>query len=238
MSNTFPVIILIGRPAAGKSEVIDFLKKTPTAERQEKFHIGNFFEIDDFPYIWDWFEEDEILSKHGKERLHTDKDYYFKDEFAWNVCIEKLNNALHKKMQENPDLLNNNTAIIEFSRGGENGFSEAFSYLSDEILKQAGIVYIDVSYEESVRKNHRRARKGQEHSILFHSLPDEKMEYYYKVNDWHKIAPNDSGTINIKGHKVPYSILPNEPEVTNSPEKLGPALKNTFMKLWQLVSKK
>jgi hypothetical protein len=43
-------------------------------------------------------------------------------------------------------------------------------------LQRAAIVYINVSYTESVRRNHKRARKGLEDSILYHSLPDAKME--------------------------------------------------------------
>ncbi|MDI6784134.1 MAG: hypothetical protein QME64_08595 [bacterium] len=237
MENTFPVIILIGRPAAGKSEVIDYLKKTPVEQRKQRFHIGSFVEIDDFPYIWDWFEEDDILEKYGKERLHSRSDYYFKDEFLWHVCIEKINLAFAKKLRDNPKFLEENTAIIEFARGGENGFAEAFSYLSDEILKQAGICYIKVSYEESCRKNRKRARKGLEDSVLFHSLPDDKMEYYYKVNDWDKLAPADDGTMLIKGRPVPYSVFQNEPEKTDDPAKLGPALEDVFGRLWKLIKK-
>ena len=237
MADTFPVIILIGRPAAGKSEVIDYLKKVPVDERIQRFHIGNFVEVDDFPYIWDWFEEDDILQKHGKERLHSRPDYYFKDEFLWHVCIEKINNAFAKKLRDNPKFLEENTAIIEFARGGENAFAEAFSYLSEEILKQAGICYIKVSYEESCRKNRKRSRKGLEDSVLFHSLPDDKMEYYYKINDWDKIAPTNEGAIEIKGYKVPYSVFQNEPEKTDDPAKLGPALADVFGRLWSLVKK-
>ena len=33
-----PILIITGRPAAGKSEVIDFLKKTNAKERLERFH--------------------------------------------------------------------------------------------------------------------------------------------------------------------------------------------------------
>jgi len=237
MADTFPIIILIGRPAAGKSEVIDYLKKTAVEERKKRFHIGSFVEIDDFPYIWDWFEEDDILEKYGKERLHTRSDYYFKDEFLWHVCIEKINLAFAKKLRDNPKFLEENTAIVEFARGGENGFSEAFSYLSEEILNQARICYIKVSYEESCRKNRKRARKGLEDSVLFHSLPDDKMEYYYKINDWDKIAPADEGSIMIKGQKVSYAVFKNEPEVTDNFAKLGPALEDTFGRLWKLVKK-
>lgn len=233
MRDIFPCIILIGRPAAGKSEIIDYLKKVDAEERRRRFRIGPFVEFDDFPYIWDWFEEDDILQKYGKERLHTTPDYYFKDEFLWNVCIEKINLAFAKKLRDNPRFLEENTAIVEFARGGENGFSEAFSYLSDAILKHAGIVYVKVSYEESCRRNRRRARKGLEDTILYHSLPDDKMEYYYKINDWDKIAPGDEGELTIKGHVVPYVVFPNEPEVTDSPEKLAPVLEDVLGRLWK-----
>ena len=46
MSSNFPILILTARPAAGKSEVIDYLKKADPAERLKRFHIGNVDEID------------------------------------------------------------------------------------------------------------------------------------------------------------------------------------------------
>ncbi len=238
MSDIIPCIVLCGRPAAGKSEVIDYLKKTDMEERKKRFHIGKFLEIDDFPYIWEWFEEDDILTRYGKERLHSKPDYYFKDEIFWDVCIEKINLAFKKHLRDTPGFTRDTTAIIEFARGGENAFAHAYSLLCDEVLKTTGICYIKVSYEESVRKNRRRARKGQEDTVLFHSLPDDKMDFYYKVNDWDKIAKGLEGDINVRGFSVPYSVLPNEPEVTDASEKLGPALETTFTRLWKRISKK
>ena len=64
MSDCFRSIILIGRPAAGKSEIIDFLKHTPPSERRDRFHIGDLVEIDDFPFLWEKFQEDDILPAH------------------------------------------------------------------------------------------------------------------------------------------------------------------------------
>jgi len=55
MTEVFDVLLLLARPAAGKSEVIDYLKKTPLAERQERFHVGELAEVDDFPMLWTWF---------------------------------------------------------------------------------------------------------------------------------------------------------------------------------------
>ncbi len=231
MDKHHPVIILVARPAAGKSEVIDYLKKTPLVERMERFGVAELAEFDDFLYIWEWFEEDDFLSANGRERLHSKPDYYFKDEFAWHVCIQKINNAFAKRLAE-PDFLKRHTSLIEFARGGENGFRDAFNFMSDDILRLARIVYIKVPYEESVRKNKKRARKGEEHSVLYHSLPDDKMEFYYKVNDWERLSGGrDSGAIEIKGHKLPFAVFDNMPEKTDDPAKLGPALDEVFARL-------
>ncbi len=234
----FEVIILTARPASGKSEVIDYLKKTDVETRKRRFHIGEFEEIDDFPFVWDTFVIDDIMTKHGKPRLFTDKNYYFKDHFTWNLFIEKINVAYAKKIANNPQYHDTFTAIIEFARGGENGIGEALSLLSEDILNRAGIFYLDVSYEESVRKNRARKRVGQEDSILFHSLPDEKMEFYYKMNDWKKLTKDDPRYIVIKGIKVPYAVFQNEPDLTTAGgEPLGKALAKTFGKLWQIMRK-
>ena len=233
--NNFDVIILIGRPAAGKSEVIDFLKKTPDAERTKRFHIGPFEEVDDFVYVWETFEIDDILSRHGKPRVFSDEKYWFKDPFIWNLYIERLNLAYRKKLAANANYHDTTTTLVEFARGGENGFGEAFSYLHEDVLKRAAIIYIKVSYEESVRKNRRRARPGLEDSILYHSLPDEKMEFYYKLNDWEKLTAKDAKFIDIKGFKVPYMAFENEPEKTLDHAKLGAELERVTAKLWSVM---
>ncbi len=234
MKNHFDVILLLGRPAAGKSEVIDFLKKASPDERLRRFHISNFEEIDDFPYVWETFEIDDILSRHGKPRVWTDEKYWFNDHFLWNLYIERINLAYRKRLAADPQYHDAMTAVIEFSRGGENGFGEAFSYLHEEILKRARIIYISVPYEESVRKNRRRARPGMEDSILYHSLPDDKMEFYYKTNDWDKLTAADPSYITIKGHKVPYAVFNNMPEKTDKPETLGQELERATSRLWQI----
>ena len=44
-NDTFDILFLIARPAAGKSEIIDYLKHSDEAERRQRFHIGAFDEI-------------------------------------------------------------------------------------------------------------------------------------------------------------------------------------------------
>ena len=232
MNNNFPVLIITGRPAAGKSEVIDFLKKTDPGERLTRFHIGEFEELDDFVYVWETFETDDILTKNGKTRKWTDKKYWFKDDFIWNLYIERISLEYRKKLARNPGYHDRTTTLIEFARGGKNGIHQALTYLHEDILNRATLMYIRVSYDESVRKNHRRARKGQEDSILYHSLPDEKMEFYYKTNDWEKLEKKDPNYIKVKGFKIPYAVFENEPEKTLDPALIGKELERVTAKLW------
>jgi hypothetical protein len=227
----FPVLIITGRPAAGKSELIDYLKKSDPAERLLRFGIAEFEELDDFLYVWETFETDDILTRHGKPRVWTDEKYFFKDPFIWNLYIERINLEYRKKIARDPRYADTKTALIEFARGGENGIAEALGHLHEEILKRACLMYIRVSYEESARKNRRRARKGQEDSILYHSLPDEKMEFYYRTNDWAALEARDPRFIDVKGYKIPYAVFENEPEKTLDPKQIGLELERVVKKL-------
>ena len=232
--NNFPILIITARPAAGKSEVIDFLKKLNPAERLQRFHIGDVEELDDFVYVWETFEIDDILTKHGKPRIWTDEKYWFKDHFIWNLYIERINLEYRKKIARTPTYHDRITTLIEFARGGDNGIAEALGYLHEDVLRRAAIIYLKVPYEESVRKNRRRARPGEEHSILYHSLPDEKMEFYYKTKDWYKLEAKNPTHIEVKGIKVPYAVFENMPEKTDEPAKIAPELERVTKKLWEL----
>ena len=86
--DTFAILFLIARPAAGKSEIIDYLKRTDEPTRRARFHVGPFVELDDFPLLWAWFEEDRLLARMGHPRLHTDADEYFRRRYLWDVLNE------------------------------------------------------------------------------------------------------------------------------------------------------
>ena len=86
-NSTFDILVLNARPAAGKSEVIDYLKRSPVEVRKKRFKITEFEEIDDFPMLWTWFEEDDLLEKMGYPRLHSDEQGYFKGQHLWHLLI-------------------------------------------------------------------------------------------------------------------------------------------------------
>lgn len=246
---TFEIIILNGRPAAGKSEVIDYLKKIPTMERIRRFHIGDFVEIDDFPFLWEDFEDDDLLEKMNLPRLISNKTfqykgktyngYVFKEKWYWNFLIQKINHHYKKLLRDKPDFYkNNNTAILEFSRGSEHGgFKTAYSYLSDEILQKAATLYIKVDFEESMRKNRRRYNPNKPDSILEHSLEDIKMEMLYKDSDWEEFASNPE-YLQVNQFKVPYGVFNNMPEKTDKPDILGAHLEEVLTPLWQIYNRR
>jgi hypothetical protein len=138
-----------------------------------------------------------------------------------------------KKIVRDPGYHDRMTTLVEFARGGEEAIRNALAMLPDEILGKAALVYIRVSYEESVRKNRRRARKGEEDSILYHSLPDEKMDFYYKTNDWEKIEAANPDYIEIRGGKVPYAVFENMPERTLDPKLIEAELRRVTGNLWK-----
>ncbi len=238
MSSHFPILIITGRPAAGKSEIIDFLKKCDPVDRLDRYHISEFEELDDFVYVWETFELDDLMSQMGQERVWSDEKYWFKAPYIWDLYIKRLALEYRKRLVKNPAYHDNRTTIVEFARGGEDAIHHALSHLSDEMLGRAALMYIRVSYEESVRKNHRRARKGEEDSILYHSLPDEKMAFYYKTNDWDKLEAKDPSFIEVNGLKVPYAVFENEPEKTLDPRLIGEELERVTGKLWKTFEKR
>jgi hypothetical protein len=234
--NTFDILLLIARPAAGKSEIIDHLKRTNLQERSNHYHIGDFEEIDDFPMLWTWFEEDRILEKLGHPRLHSDESLYFKGNHFWDVLIERICLEYQKKLRDHPNYHDTKTAIIEFARGSQHGgFAGAFQHLSIPIVEKMAILYVNVSWEESFRKNRARYNPNRPDSILEHSLPDEKMEKLYRYVDWDEISAADPEFIKIQGIKVPYAVFENKDDVTSQGgEKLASRLEETLGRLWRL----
>jgi hypothetical protein len=234
----FEIILLIARPAAGKSEIIDYLYKLNPSERVRRFHIGEIDVIDDFPMLWTWFEEDHILSEMGYPRLHTTENEIFIGHHLWDVLIERICLEYQKRLRDSTDYHQNFTTIIEFSRGKEHGgYNRAFDHLSQEILKKLAILYINVSWAEALRKNQARFNPNRPDSILEHSLSDEKMEFLYKEIDWEEVSASNPHYINIKGTNVPYAVFENEDDVTTDRgEELGLRLERTLDILWKLYT--
>ncbi len=244
----FDIILLNGRPAAGKSEVIDYLKKIPVEERIERFHVGEFVELDDFPILWEQFEDDDLMESMGLPRLISNAHftylgkrypgYVFKEKWYWNFLILKLNLRYERMLRDNPNYhQENKTVIFEFSRGSEHGgFQTAYQHLSASILQRAVTLYIEVDFEESMRKNRRRCNPDKPDSVLQHSLEDVKMEMLYKDSDWDSFA-SQPDYLHVNKTNVPYGVFKNMPEKTDKPEVLGKHLEEVLASLWTLYTR-
>jgi len=233
--DTFDILLLIARPAAGKSEIIAHLKNTPIEERVQQFHIGEFEELDDFPMLWTWFEEDAILTRLGHPRIHTDKEGNFLFDYQWDLLIERINLEYEKIIRDEQDYHSRKTIIIEFARGtSHGGFQRAFKHLSKTIAGRLAILYLDVSWEESLRKNRVRFNPDKPDSILEHGLSDIKLESLYKSSDWGETIAGQPDNIQIQGIPVPYIIFENEDDVTSQGgEILSSRLQDRLSKLYQ-----
>jgi hypothetical protein len=235
--DAFDVLVLIGRPASGKSEIVDFLTHTPPDVRRCRFHVAGVDVLDDFPMLWAWFEEDHILSQRlGQPRLHTDAEGYFKPPYLWHLLIERLSLEYHKRLRDDPVYHDHTTAIVEFSRGSEHGgYAEAFPHLADDLLRRAAAVYVRVSFEESLRKNRRRFNPERPDSILEHSLPDEKLARLYRDDDWATLSAGDADFLAVRSIRVPYVVFENEDDVTTGrPDLLAARLEAALARLWEL----
>jgi hypothetical protein len=234
MVDIFPILIMVARPAAGKSEIIHFLNSVSDAERRSRFHLGELRVFDDFPMLWAWFEEDDLLENaFGRQRLHTTSDGYFTEADFWHVLIRRLS-LEYDKWHRDPH--EGSTAVIEFSRGAEHGgYRSAFPHLTDSVLSQAACCYVKVSYQESLRKNRTRFDPSRPDSILQHSLSDDKMERLYGDDDWEAFVADDPGYLHVRDHRVPYVVLENEDDVTtNAGPALAERLEACLGRLWGL----
>ncbi|MDP2599761.1 MAG: hypothetical protein Q8P84_03370 [Deltaproteobacteria bacterium] len=229
----FKKLILLGRPASGKSELIDFLKKLPDSERTGDFHIGPIFELDDFVWLWQKFVEDDLWEQSGHQRLYSEKDeegYAITTKAVLDFCLEKFNVEIQKK--DRGPRAEDQTIFVEFARGaGDGGYAYALNKLSDDVLKEAAIFFVFTSYEESCRRNEARYREKLKHSVLAHKVPPKDMERFGKETDWLRLTGERcKGLLKIRDLELPFVTLNNEPELKEGPE-LHQRYKDAFDKL-------
>jgi hypothetical protein len=242
MNDIFKHLMVLGRPACGKSEFIDFLKHTPEDVRRRRLHIGRLEEVDDFPWLWEKFQEDDVRAKAGQDRLYT-QEYMpgnpgmapkGAELFDW--CMHKFNDVIGNQYLGHPDVYRDATLLIEFSRGGRDGFGKALGMLERRILDPAAILYIQVSREESWRRNVARYQEKLKHSILAHMVPRETYDFFYQIDDWESLTSGkSSGVIDVNGLAVPFVSMDNEPESTDS-AVLEERYAGALTRLWELRS--
>jgi hypothetical protein len=219
-NHLFEHLFVLGRPAGGKSEFIDFMKKLPGAERAATFGIGRFEEVDDFPWLWEACLNDDAREARGEARLVSEKTpegyNITKPKFRGSL-VDRFNETIAGRYLANPAFYRDGTLLIEFARGRGDGFGESLERFAPAILERGAILYISVSFEESFRRNNARYRRGREESILFHKVPDRDMLGFFRENDWSDLTKGaPDGWLQLAGVRIPFVSMNNEPESTDA----------------------
>lgn len=125
---------------------------------------------------------------------------------------------LRAKHAQYPDTFENRTIIIECARGGPDkspmpltgtfGYQYSLSQLSPAILRNASILYIEVTPEESRRKNEERAHPDDPGSDLHHGVPMAVMLGDYGCDDMaylRSVSPKPN-TVQVQAHGATYYL--------------------------------
>jgi len=106
-------------------------------------------------------------------------------------------------------------------------------HLSPQVVDRMAVLYLDVSWEESLRKNRKRFNPERADSILEHGLEDEKLERLYRETDWEEVSRGDPAYLTIQGKRVPYAVFDNADDVTTGRgDALGSRLATITRTLW------
>ncbi len=233
----FEHLLVLGRPAGGKSEFIDFMLHRPDGRRAERYHLGRLVVVDDFPILWEFFLDDDIRERYGFPRLCSCRTqpggYVSTDPGIWPVLTDRLNRRVRQECLAYPELYREHTVVVEFSRGREQGYREALEQLDPAILERGAILYIAVSFAESWRRNLARYDERRQGGILTHMVPYEAMQRIYGSDDWPELAPEPAGYLRVGEISVPYVTMDNEVESTD-PQVLDRRYGEALERLWAL----
>ncbi len=233
-ATTFDLLFLLGRPASGKSEFIDFMTRLRATHRARDYHLGGLATADDFPILWRLFEDDDAWERLGHPRRlsrRADGNYAVADDAVWGFLISRLCDEIARR-----PLQRGITTFVEFSRGGPSGYRDALQQVPRDLLTRAAVLYLSVPFEESWRRNTARYDAARRGGVLTHSVPRDEMERTYGIDDWADLTGGRArGYLDVSGTPVPFVTIRNEPESTD-PRVLGPRYRDALEPLFELFT--
>ena len=157
-------------------------------------------------------------------------DLKTKNTIAENLEAE-ARRILDEKESQIPESFEGKTIVIECARGGPDGstlpLDGAYGYqyslpqFAPDLLKEAAILYIWVTPEESRRKNNERANPDDPGSNLFHGVPMSVMLGDYGCDDMQYLREHaeikDTITVKRDGltFNVPIGVFDNRVDKTS-----------------------
>ena len=213
-------------------------------------------------YLFQRFENASVKVGINPRLTYLPKDVRKKIAAALEDECRKL---LDEKHAQYPDTMENKTIIVEMARGGAEGASlplqDPFGYqytlrhFCPEILEDAAILYIEVTPEESKRKNRERFDPTNPGDSVAHMTPELVMIHDYGCDDMPYLREHTEkpDTITVKQYDKTYYIpigtfnnMPDrttflrdypenwDPEAVKEIEKL---VRNATDKMWENYKK-
>ena len=104
----FRHLLVLGRPAGGKSEFIDFMLRQTEDNRAQRFHLGLLRVFDDFPILWEYCLDDDLRERLGQPRLYSRRaepaGYATSAPIIWSLLIDRINRIVRRECLEHPEL--------------------------------------------------------------------------------------------------------------------------------------
>jgi hypothetical protein len=151
MSEIFEIVLLLGLPASGKSEIRRLLANVDEYGLKKDFHIGDTIHMDDFPYVYLMRKIDSVLEKNGFKRIFAESEELpFKDPRDWGTLIHLLNEDYFDLVSKNVVKVKSYTK--EFLKridasGGKVGIPNRLTILKPNVLER-----IEEVLEDETRK--------------------------------------------------------------------------------------
>ncbi|MBI5572954.1 MAG: hypothetical protein HY919_00160 [Elusimicrobia bacterium] len=163
-------IFLLGRPGCGKSEIF----RRITAKLSQEKICNDFLRVDDFPKLWNIFQEDEKTGEWKRCRKTPDGGYLVTDNSIWDEILQQVDKDVHGLQKDD------RVIFIEFSRPN---YMASMKNFTKKILDNAIIIYSDCSFETCWGRNVARHKAALAKGTDDHLVSREEMEKTYLHDD-------------------------------------------------------
>ena len=216
MSDIFQHLLVLGRPACGKSEFIDFLKH---AARRHAAARGCTSAASKKWTTSPGSGRSSRTTRSGRRPATSastprstcpaTRAWRPKGAKLFDWCMHKFNEVIARAVPRAATEFyrDAHAAHRVLARRRERVRPGARHARPAPSSAPAAIFYIKVSREESWRRNVARYQEKLKHSILAHMVPRETYDHFYDVNDWDELTGGrPSGWLDVNGVRVPVRL--------------------------------
>ncbi len=131
MRRVFPLLVLVGPPDC-RTRVLSSLEELAPGDLRDRLHMGRLVAVDELPMIQGWRDEDDLLVRHGRQRLRTDATGVVADAMLQDLLIERLELETWRRWKDDAG---EETVVVGLQRG-----LEALASFSARFLESAAVL--------------------------------------------------------------------------------------------------